>query len=52
MIQFMATLPDDHPDMPGGQVLTRSFDNGETWEVCTRPNEWETWSIGIEAVQA
>lgn len=52
MIQYLTTLPDDHPDMPGGQVLTRSFDGGVTWEVCTRPDTFSLWSVGVEAVSA
>lgn len=50
--QVLATLPADHPDLPGGQVLVRSFDGGETWEVCTRPNTYAGWSIGIKAERA
>jgi len=50
--QIVASLPDDHPDLAGGQVLVRSFDDGNSWEVCTRPDHYSTWSLGIEAVTA
>lgn len=50
--QVVASLPDDHPDLGGGQVLVRSFDGGQTWEVCTRPDHYATWSVGVQAVTA
>lgn len=52
LVQVVASLPEDHPDLNGGQVLVRSFDGGLTWEVCTRPDHYATWSIGVKAVSA
>jgi hypothetical protein len=52
LTQVVATLPVEHPDLPGGQVLVRSFDRGVTWEVCTRPDTHSTWSRGIDTVTA
>lgn len=51
-VQFVTTLPDHHADLPGGQILHRSFDHGVTWEVCTRPDTYSTWSLGIASVTA
>lgn len=50
MIQFITRLPSDHADLAGGQILHRSFDEGLTWEVCTRPDAYATWSIGVASV--
>ena len=52
MIQFVTTLPDNHLEMPRGQILHRSFDSGATWETCTRPDGYSTWSRGIGSVPA
>ena len=48
-LAYLTTLPDNHPQMPGGQILTRSFDGGETWECLTRESKWGGWSLGILA---
>lgn len=52
VVQHVAAIPSDHADLAGGQVLVRSFDSGKSWEVCTRPDTYSTWSIGIRAVSA
>lgn len=52
LVQHVASIPDDHPDLAGGQVLVRSFDGGNSWEVCTRPDHYATWSVGVQAVSA
>lgn len=52
LVQHVATIPADHPDLAGGQVLVRSFDGGDSWEVCTRPDTFSTWSVGVQAVSA
>lgn len=50
--QFVATVPHERPDLPGGQVLVRSFDQWDTAEVCLRPDTWATWSLAIKAERA
>lgn len=47
LLQYVADLP----DFPGAQALFRSFDGGQTWEVCTRV-AGQSWSAALQAVAA